>query len=313
MHKVLPAPAVESAAWGAFVDGVSAAGPHGIPPICITSEGLILDGERRWRAARQLQWPEIGCIIRLEWETGAIIEGSLLGHRELTKGGKVFLLLGIVREVVESAEKRRLSNLKRGTKTLEKPLNIPKGTECASGKGWDGLAERWGVSVRLVKQALQIRKVFELPSVAAHRFEFQDGSQQTLREHFEPLILDPESPMGLGEVLKGLGWFVGPDGKPLSHGPPGRNTGLFYWERAWGKWAQQCSRWAGLGEAERGRAVEIVVEAARVVPEEVLGMAAKAFGDERKRRRKAERRARGKTDGKSQMANSKRQTEGPSE
>ena len=242
LHKGMPAIQADSSEWHAFVDGLSAVGAEGIPPIYITAEGMIMDGERRWKAARQLQWPLIACVTRPEGEAATLMVESLLGQRSLTKGAKVYLSLAVLKEFVQGAETRRLANLKRGNKTLEKPLNLPNPTQWASGKGIADVCARLGCGEELLRQAVQIRKYFELPGLVEHKFEFQDGREMTLKEYFEPIILDPEHPKGLGEVLKGIGWFVSPDGKPLNHPPPERNSDLFYFERGWSAWSKCCSR-----------------------------------------------------------------------
>lgn len=297
LHKVLPTVQMDSIEWHAFMDAASAAGPEGLPPIYVTPEGFIIDGERRWRAARQLQWPRIACVIRQDWEAAALIVDSLLGQRHYSKGAKVYLCLALLKEFVQSAETRRLSNLKRGIKTLEKPLNLPKHTERASGKGLDDLAARLGVGTTVMDQAVRIRKLFELPSLQNHKFHFQDGTEKTLREHFEPRILDAEEPMGLGEVLKGIGWFVDANGKPLEHSAPARNSHLFYWDRGWKGWAKSCGRWEGLDNGQRAQAIAVVKDVVRDVPDQVIALLQDVASEEKKRRRKQQNREAEKTEG----------------
>jgi hypothetical protein len=298
LHKHLPGPDVASTEWHAFVDAASAAGAEGLPAIVVTPEGLIMDGERRWRAAVQLQWKEIAYITRPEWEAAALIVDSLMGQRCLTKGAKVFLSLPLMAEYSKAAETRRLAWLQKGVKILQKPNVSPFPHSVRERHGWgrsEDLAEQLGTSARLVEQAVQIRKFFELPALREHKFTFQDGSEKTLREHFEPLILCGENPIGLGDVLKGIGYFVDPEGKPLAHPPPARNTHFFYFEHGWQGWAKQCGRWEVMDEADRGRAAEVIATAAREVPAEVLKAAVKAFKAEQKRRGKAQKRKEGKT------------------
>lgn len=276
IHKEhLPKPDVESPEWHGFVDSLSGAGPEGIPPLFVVRPSnaaelaLIVDGGRRWTAAKQLGWEEVPVSRRPEEFAAVIMLESLIGQRHLTKGAKVYLTLGFMVEFVESAESRRLANLRRGVKTLEKALKFPKGTECPSGKGWEEIGGRLGACERLVKQAAAIRRLFT--AAAGHKFEFQDGSTKTLKQHFEPRLLDTEHPMGLGEVLKGCGWFVDENGKPkVQAGPAERNSHLHYFESAWAKFnGQFAGRWEKLGTAGRARAVELVRAGVREWPEEV--------------------------------------------
>lgn len=251
--KRLPEPDYTSPQWEAFIVGMSSAGPEGVPPLFITNEGLVMVGGGTFLAAKRLQWAGLPCIVRPEWEAAPLIIDSLIAERSLTQGGKAYLSLTILREFIQGAENRRLHNLKNGDTTLEKPLILPKCTQCTDESdfdGWDPVAERLGVSRRLLYQAISIRKAFDLPALRAHKFEFQDGRELTLKEYFEPKILDPESPMGLGSVLKGIGEFV-EDGKPVKRPPPARNSDLFYWRRNWQKMGAMWNRWEGLDEAGR--------------------------------------------------------------
>ncbi len=273
LHGFLPETDKESPEWHAFVDNLSGAGPERIPPIYVTPEGLVMDGMRRLQAAKQLQWERIAVVVRSEWEAASLMVESLVGQRHLSKGAKVYLILGVHREYVQSAESRRLSNLRRGVKTLEKALKAPKYTECTSGNGGgtDGtngtyaeLAERVGSSLILVKQASAIRRAFEL--TAKVEFEFQDGSRRTLRAHFEPQILDAEHPMGLGEVLKGIGWFVDENGKAKNQAPPERNSHLHYFERGLENFSKQGQHWTAFTAKERSYAEGVIGTAVKDWP-----------------------------------------------
>jgi len=244
-----------------------------------------MDGERRWRAARQLQWDQVPCIVRPEWEAAAIIVESLLGQRSLTKGAKVYLALPLLDEYKKSAETRRLSNLKKGIKTLEKPWNSPTPHSVRhreDGRTSEQAAERLGCSPRLVEQAVRVRKYFE----SAEKFEFQDGSTKTLKEHFEPLMFDPESPIGLGEVLKGIGYFVDPEGNPKQHAPPERNSDLHYFQSGWESFAKHCARFTKLTITERTHALEVVSGGVRAWPDDVLETMAETAKAELRRRQK---------------------------
>lgn len=255
--------------WLAFVSALSGAGPGGIPPLMVTPQNQIIDGERRWLAAKQLGWDELPVMRKPESEAAVIIVDSLMGQKHLSKGAKIYLVVPFLEDFVASAENRRISNLRRGTKTIEKALKFPMSTERTTEKGWDAIAERLGCGRTLLYQALQIRRLFE--KSGEHKFDFQRGPERTLREHFEPQILDGESPMGLGEVLKGCGWFVDENGRPKQQaGPPERNSYLHYFQSAWGNFSRQFDRWEKLKAAERERALQLVSEGMTEWPVEVL-------------------------------------------
>jgi len=290
LYSSLPAIPTDTPEWHGFVDALSATGPEGIPPIYVTAEGFIMDGARRWKAAKQLQWPEMGCVIRSEWEAPLLVVETLMGQRCLTKGAKVYLSLPILKEYADAAETRRLACLKKGVKILQKALKVPLACSAGSGKAATQLAEHLGVSTDTVEKAVRIRNIFELPQLKDHKFEFQDGRELTLREYFEPRLLDSNDPMGLGAVLKGFGEFVDAQGNPVDHPPADRNSHLFYFERAWQGWAKQSQRWAQMDDKERFRALDVVAAVAREVPDEVLEATIDKFRAEEKRRSKVEAR-----------------------
>ena len=64
LQRALPEPDKTSVEWHSFVDGIAACGPEAIPPLICTKEGLVMDGGRRWRAAKQLQWTCVPVIER---------------------------------------------------------------------------------------------------------------------------------------------------------------------------------------------------------------------------------------------------------
>jgi hypothetical protein len=158
--KYIPDPDKESAEWLSFVDAQSAAGPDGIPPIVVTPEGLIMEGGRRWRAAKQLGWREIRVETRPDSVAASIIVESLLGQRNMQRCAKVYIAICLLKEFVESAEARRFLHLKNGVKTLEKPLSS---NSTANGKKDDSLrslAEKFGVSKDTVRRAIQVHDLF---------------------------------------------------------------------------------------------------------------------------------------------------------
>lgn len=241
-----------------------------------------MDGGRRWQAARQLHWAEISCEIRPEWEAATIIVDSLLGQRSMSKGAKAYLVLGIMKDFVKAVERRRIQNLTKGQKNLQNPLFFPKSPEATS-EGVQELCQRLGIGRDTYFRAAKIRKFFALD----HVFEFQTGLLKTLKQHFEPLLLDPDNPMGLGEVLKGIGWFVDEDGNPKKQlPPPDRNSHLFYFSRAWEATARQWERWGKLSESQREQAFGAVNQSVLACPDDALEQIARAIKQETSRRKK---------------------------
>jgi hypothetical protein len=201
LQKALPEPDKTSPEWHSFVDALSAAGPEGTPALFITREGLIMDGGRRWRAARQLQWDKLPCIERPEHEAGALIVDSLFGQRNMTRGAKVYLAIGLLPEFVKSAEQRRLENLKRGIKNGQKPLIFPNGSNSDSETVKD-LCARLGVDWKTYDQARRVRDLLHDPRCKALAALLREGRkpvpvdgalaalQKELRAEFEPQLLN---------------------------------------------------------------------------------------------------------------------------
>jgi len=185
--KFIPEPDKDSAEWHSFVDGLSAAGVDGIPELFVTEDGQVMDGGRRWRAAKQLGWRQVRVHIRPESDAAALIVESLLGQRNMQRCAKVYIAVCLLPEFVKSAEDRRVLNLKNKVKTLEKPLTSnlsernPEGTRA--------MAEKLGVSRETVRRALQVRDLF--------------AADAELKAEWEPKLLAGEK--NLWNVLSAVG------------------------------------------------------------------------------------------------------------
>lgn len=165
LQKHIPDPVKDSPEWVSFIEGWQNGGLAAMLgcPIIITTEGLIMDGGRRWRAARQLGWPEMPCIVMAEHEAASFIVDSVLGQRNLPRGTKVYLVLSLIPDFVTSSERRRMENLKRG-KMGQNPLFVPKPSDWASGKEKDSikaLCQRLGVGREAYRLAVNVRQLFE--------------------------------------------------------------------------------------------------------------------------------------------------------
>jgi hypothetical protein len=182
LQKNLPEPDRQTPEWISFLDGLQSAGPHATPPLIITHNGLVMDGGRRWRAARQLQWETIPTVERPESEAAALIVDTLLGQRNLPRGTKVYLALGLLPEWAKATESRRLENLRRGVKVGQNPNVSPKYCDTTSvEKHPETLAqisERFGVSRDVLMRALRVRKLLD--------------SDPALKELHEPDLMSGE-------------------------------------------------------------------------------------------------------------------------
>lgn len=182
LQKNLPEPDKQSPEWLSFVEGIMNAGPEALPPLIITKEGHIMDGGRRWRAAKQLQWERVATVERPEHEAAALIVDTLMGQRNLPRGTKVYLALGLLPDWVKSSESRRLNALAHGVKNL-KNLNVsPKQCDTASVEKHpetiQALAARFGVNRDVFTRAIRVRKLLE--------------GNQAWRELYEPELMTGE-------------------------------------------------------------------------------------------------------------------------
>jgi hypothetical protein len=232
--------------WNAFVDGLSGAGPKGIPPITITADGRVMDGDRRWRAAKQLGWKEIACVVRPEEEAAVLIVESLIGQRDLAPGTKVYLALTILPEFVQSFEFRRLQNLKNGVKTLEKPLT----TKLSDEKSSRSLAEKFGVSRETMRRVIAVRDLF--------------AKSPDLKVEWEPKLLAGEK--NLWNVLSA----VGGAGADQSKRADGVEQGTFdFWTAAFTPLTERASTWNRLAADTRQKITEQWAQAAKAMPKEL--------------------------------------------
>jgi hypothetical protein len=172
LQQHLPAPAERSTAWLAFVASVK---QHGImQPLIVTNDGQIMDGGWRWRAAKELGLSEVPVVVRPEAEASALMLAALLARKLFTRGAAVYLALGLDPSVVTNAPQRRTANLAG-----------PKRNDCALDGTIDATARQWGVSPRLLDDAIRLFKIF------------RDDPRKKLQH--EPQLLAGEA--GLGAVL----------------------------------------------------------------------------------------------------------------
>ena len=227
----------EAEQWNAFVDGMSAAGPGGIPPLFITADGRVMDGARRLKAAKQLGWVEVACMVRPEEDAGELVIDTLFGQRNLTRCVKTYLAICILDEFVKSSENRRLRNLQKGLKTLEKPLNgvssnrlsKPLGGRPEEEKSTRVLAEKFGVSRETVRRAIQVVELF--------------AKEPELKAKWEPLLMTGEK--NLWNVLSAVGG-AGADQSKRTDGVVTTQLTLAF-ERI----GEHAEIWADLPETER--------------------------------------------------------------
>lgn len=158
-----------------------------------------------------------------------------------------------------------------------------------------------GVTVRLLQQARQIWQHYR-----AHTepFEWSDevlaatgrppGTRLTLRDYFEPLILDDETPMGLGRALEGMGQKITQREREEKYGRPhqGRAAALASAERqlelfseAWRTVALRAREyWPKLPPAAQAEAYHALEAELASAPDDFVGGLRAVINKEWKRR-----------------------------
>jgi hypothetical protein len=178
-------------------------------PLLINSQNQILDGRRRWLAAKARQLPLVRCLV-VDDSVAEIIVATLLHRTHYTPGQRAYLLAPTLDDAFAEAHKRMLAGGKSG----------PSALSAEGVKTPDAWANEIGVSIRLLRDA---RKLLELFADDKKR-QFtdadsgkKDGPPQTFREYYEPKILDPEDPMGMGAAIAGIGFHLACDKKGGVH------------------------------------------------------------------------------------------------
>lgn len=251
--KLMPEPVLHSAEWGAFKVGLSAAGPERIPPLLITKDGQIVDGKRRWLAARELQWTKLPCLICDEAEAALVIIDSFCGQRSLDLGAKAYISISGERDYIKAAEHRRLGNLRRGSKTIEKPLIFSNHNPCGSAN--PEYADRIGVSFRTLEDAASVYRLFYDPKCdgwqafynnfpgLCPKLEVLKQYQAEKRAEMEPEILS--GARTIWQVRQAIaGWL--PEMQARKGAGPVANAQLELWDSTFESVTKAASAWEKL-------------------------------------------------------------------
>ena len=222
LRKHIPEPDKNAPEWKAFKDSVESAGKA--PPVTITEEGAVIDGEWGWLAAKAFQLKTVDCIVVKDEEAALVLEHSILAQSVMTRGAGIYLLMPMLREVAAAAELRRLRNLALNRKTSEKSLIFSKESNFPSERSWGDFCERWGVSLETFKRAREVRNLLHDPKGMALRGYYRDAGekepeaaelaemQTALREEFEPRLLNGD--MNLWNVRSAIAGRIATKDRP---------------------------------------------------------------------------------------------------
>lgn len=243
-HKLIkPMPRWEkgSPEWTAFLEDIRT---HGIQtPLIITSDGQLIDGETRRRAAVAVRLESVPCEVIPPLTAIRTVMRQLLLRRNLTKGGLAYAAYPIFEPAHEEARQYALSCLTRSTDTPSphSVRDVPKRVE--------DFAAEMGVSVRLFQQAARVHEIF--------------CEDPEFRDEMEPRILDTSDPVGLGAVIAGYGGRKATSGK--AKGKRAEEQ-LELFTEAWSGLGKRFAYWGKMDVDARERALPVVRKAVAAMP-----------------------------------------------
>lgn len=147
-------------------------------PIIVDKEDRVVDGRHRRRAAARLQLAEVPVTVCEPDEVASIILATLIQRRHFTPGQIAYLAFPAFESAYEESRRRRMAALKRDPNGLKPAKTV------------EALAEEIGVSRDLFLQAAKVHAIF--------------AKDQEAWQLFEPRILDPDRPAGLGAIIAGI-------------------------------------------------------------------------------------------------------------
>jgi hypothetical protein len=167
----------------------------------------------------------------------------------MTRGAAIYLALALLPEFVAAAETRRLANLKRGVKTGENPLFLPKSSNWTS-ESVQGLCERWGVGHETFNRARQVHEIF--------------AAQPEVKAEWEPRLLSGEK--NLWNVLSAVGG-AGADQSKREQGV--ERAQLEFWNSPFDDLKSAAPAWAKLDEKKRDQVLKDWRKTALKLPHEL--------------------------------------------
>lgn len=207
--------------------------------ILVDRENRIVDGRNLWRAAKQLEIEEVEVGVVADEDIAGTLLAGIIHRRNLTKGQRAYLVYPFLEPAHQEAQRRKLAMLRKGNVS-------PSCTECTTGKTIQDFAEQIGVGRRLFMQAAEIHRLM----ASNKKFEWNDERKPlTLREYYEPRILDDDDPAGLGAVIAGIGAKLSPNTanqvksgqlELFTHAFDTLKTRFTYWEKFTPKQKEQA-------------------------------------------------------------------------
>ena len=232
-----------------------------IPPIYVTPKGEIADGRHRFWFAQDAQLDTIGCIEVAEDEVPMAALNGLAGRNQQTKGQIAYFATPLLQAAFAAARSKRLAILaSKGKAQLPAVATM------------EDIAAQLGIGDDTLRQASKIHAAFH--------------ADPKLRKEWEPKILDPDEPMGLGFVCAGIGGQTKTKGAQRK---PARNSHLNNFTVGWKNLSKTSLRWAHWEAGEKDTAAEAVRQAVVRMPDELLDVMAATIRSVRSAANKAKK------------------------
>lgn len=254
--------------------------------LLITPEGEIIDGRHRWRAARRWQMPAVPVRVVAEKarEELILIQLSTLAHRRhYTPSQRAFVIYPFVKAAHQAILDAHEKRLRSGPKSI---ISAACGNDAL--KGWrtsDELAAHLKISRDTFDRSAKLHKVFEennqprsWDADTLRRLHLSTKKKYTLRQVFEPQILDEEKPMGLGAAMAGIGMVLEAEAKGGHKGgrPDDVESQLRLFTDTFKDLDNRYEYWSALADEQKLVARKRIRTSLEKMPEDLL----KAFSSE---------------------------------
>lgn len=226
-----------------------------LEPLKITAAKQVVDGRHRLRACRAAGFESVECIVVPDDRVGEIAVATLFERRHMvTRGQLAYAAYPLFAAGHRELQRRNAELIKRGAQPGE-----------SSTGSVEGYASAVGVSRDLFLQAARLHELFD--------------ADPELRAEWEPKIMAPEMPIGLGAAIAGI------RGQETSVGrTPQRNSALHNWEVAWRNITRPAGRWNRWTEQEREYATTVLRDEFAKLPDPVLDAVRDALRATRRQR-----------------------------
>lgn len=214
-----------------------------LQPLSVDEEDVVWDGFDRLRAAKAIGLKTVPAIRCKSVDGPDIAFGSLLHRKHCSKGQRVYSAYPYFVARHEAAQVRHRARLQSGGADIGEDGDDSVETLC----------QELGVSRELFYQASRLHDAFT--------------TRPDLRSEFEPLIMDDEGPISLGQALSGIAGRLATKGKEKKETKGGK---LALFKEGLKLAAQRFRHWANFENEEKMKACALVQGTVDTMPSDLL-------------------------------------------